>query len=121
MEVVGSFGSLSNIALYGKNNMLKRPFSSLNEEFMVTHTTEVLQYPESYDPKVSQAGIPVRTGRKWKAAEAVEVAEKVESPACPLCQRGTLEHILSACSKALGEGRYLWRRAQVLKVIANTI
>ena len=26
----------------------------------------------------------------------------VESPACPLCQRGTLEHILSACSKALG-------------------
>ena len=72
---LGSFGSLSNIALYGKNNMLKRPFSSLNEEFMVTHTTEALQYPESYDPKVSQAGIPVRTGRKWKAAEAVEVAE----------------------------------------------
>ena len=31
----------------------------------------------------------------------------VESPACPLClKRGTLEHILSCYSKALGEGRY---------------
>ncbi|XP_038154112.1 uncharacterized protein LOC119791846 [Cyprinodon tularosa] len=67
--------SLSSIALYGKNNMLKLPFSSLNEEFKVSRTREVLQYRESCDPKVSQAGIEVRTGRKWRAAEAVEVAE----------------------------------------------
>ncbi|KAJ8002289.1 hypothetical protein DPEC_G00178340 [Dallia pectoralis] len=46
----------------------------------------------------------------------------VESPACILClKRGTLEHILSCCSKALGEGRYRWRHDQVLKVIASTI
>ena len=47
---------------------------------------------------------------------------KVESPACQLCsKRGTLEHILSCCSKALGEGRYRWRHVQVLKVIAEAI
>ncbi|KAJ8011882.1 hypothetical protein DPEC_G00062900 [Dallia pectoralis] len=47
---------------------------------------------------------------------------KVESPACPLCfKRGTLEHILSCCSKALGEGRYRWRHDQVLKAITEAI
>ncbi len=47
---------------------------------------------------------------------------KVESPACPLCsRRGTLEHILSCCPKALGEGRYRWRHDQVLKAIAEAI
>ncbi len=44
------------------------------------------------------------------------------TPACQLCQkRGTLEHILSACPKALGEGRYRWRHDQVLRSLANTI
>lgn len=223
--------SLSSIALYGHNNKLKLPISSLNEEFMVTRAREVLQYRESSDPKVSQAGIEVRTGRKWRAQEAVEQAEsrlrhsvlvgpvssgraglgsvattrydkalgkdrrrlvqeevrtgveelrasqmvgmrqqgawtrweqavdrkiswselwqaepyrikfliasvydvlpspsnlfcwgKVDAPSCPLClRRGTLEHILSCCSKALGEGRYTWRHDQVLKAIAETI
>ncbi len=47
---------------------------------------------------------------------------KVESPACPLWfRRGTLEHILSCCPKALGEGRYRWRHDQVLKAIAEAI
>lgn len=47
---------------------------------------------------------------------------KVESPACPLCsRRGTLEHILSCCPKALGEERYRWRHDQVLKAIAEAI
>ena len=223
--------SLSSIALYGHNNKLKLPISSLNEEFMVTRAREVLQYRESSDPKVSQAGIEVRTGRKWRAQEAVEQAEsrlrhsvlvgpvasgraglgsvattrydkalgkdrrrlvqeevrtgveelrasqmvgmrqqgawtrweqavdrkiswselwqaepyrikflivsvydvlpspsnlfcwgKVDAPSCPLClRRGTLEHILSCCSKALREGRYTWRHDQVLKAIAETI
>ena len=67
--------SLSSIALYGQNNKLKLPISSLNEEFKVGHAREVLQYRESQDPKVSQAGIEVRTGRGWRAAEAVDVAE----------------------------------------------
>ena len=47
---------------------------------------------------------------------------KIETPACPLCSKiGTLEHILSSCSKALGEGRYRWRHDQVLKSIAEAI
>ncbi|KAI4885725.1 hypothetical protein NFI96_026178, partial [Prochilodus magdalenae] len=46
----------------------------------------------------------------------------VDSPACQLCQkRGTLEHILSCCSKALGEGRYCWRHNQVLRAVADSI
>ncbi len=36
-------------------------------------------------------------------------------------RRGTLEHILSCCPKALGEGRYRWRHDQVLKAIAEAI
>lgn len=67
--------SLSSIILYGKNNMLKLPISSLNEEFKVSRTRAVLQYRKSSDPKVSQAGIEVRTGRRWRAAEAMDVAE----------------------------------------------
>ena len=47
---------------------------------------------------------------------------KTETPTCPLCSKiGTLEHILSSCSKALGEGRYRWRHDQVLKSIAEAI
>jgi len=47
---------------------------------------------------------------------------KVETHACPLCSKtGTLEHILSSCSKALGEGLYCWRHDQVLKTIAEAI
>ena len=42
---------------------------------MVVHTREALQYRDSRDYKVSSAGIEVRTGRKWKAGKAVEVAE----------------------------------------------
>ena len=67
--------SLSSIALYGRNNKLKLPFSSLTEEFMVTRAREVLLYRDSSDTKVSSAGIEVRTGKKWKAQEAVDQAE----------------------------------------------
>lgn len=223
--------SLSCIALYGNKNKLTLPFNSLSEEFKVARAREVLMYRESKDPKVSQAGIEVRTGRKWRAQEAVdqavsrlrhkelvgavvtgrsglgsipairyekakgkdrrylvqkevraEVEEqrasvmvglrqqgawtrweeaierriswgelwraepqrvrfliqsvydtlpspsnlfcwgKSETPACTLCQgRGTLEHILSSCPKALGDGRYRWRHDQVLKAVAESI
>ena len=45
-------------------------------EFMITHAKEVLQHRESSDPKVSHAGIVVRTGRKWRAREAVTLASQ---------------------------------------------
>lgn len=38
---------------------------------------EVLQYRDLEDLKVSLAGIEVRTGRKWKAADAVEVKLRI--------------------------------------------
>lgn len=45
-----------------------------------------------------------------------------DSPLCKLCQRrGTLEHVLSCCPRALGEGRYRWRHDQVLKSLADSI
>ncbi|KAI4887728.1 hypothetical protein NFI96_005940 [Prochilodus magdalenae] len=190
--------SLSSIALYGRKTKVQLPFNSLSEEFKVTRAREVLSYRDSTDNKVAAAGIEVRTGRKWRAQEAVDQAEArlrhsvlvgtvavgraglgnkprplynqvqgkerlhlvqdevraeaeeahtsqmvgmrqqgawmrweqaldrkitcpsnlfcwglAETPACPLCQRrGSLEHILSCCPKALGEGRYRWRHDQ---------
>nr|XP_057943465.1 uncharacterized protein LOC131138512 [Doryrhamphus excisus] len=223
--------SLSSIALYGNTNKLQLPFTGLTEEFKVTRAREVLLYRDSADTRVSSAGITVRTGRKWRAQEAVDQAEArlrhgvlvgsvavgraglgshtrprydkaqgrerrqmvqgeiraeveeerrtrtvamrqqgawtnwdqasarkitwselwkseparlkfliqavydvlpspsnlhcwglAETPACPLCSAwGSLEHILSCCPKALGEGRYTWRHDQVLKAVADTI
>lgn len=67
--------SLSNIGLYGNTNKLSLPFSSVREEFIVERAQEHLYYSGSRDAKVSRAGIAVRTGRKWRAAEAVQQAE----------------------------------------------
>ena len=47
---------------------------------------------------------------------------KIETPNCQLCARkGSLQHILSSCPKALGDGRYRWCHDQVLKLIANEV
>ena len=67
--------SLSSIALYADKLKLRLPFSSLNEEFKLSRTREVMQYRDSSDAKVAQAGIEVRTGRKWSAQQAVDMAE----------------------------------------------
>ncbi|KAK0151167.1 hypothetical protein N1851_007647 [Merluccius polli] len=67
--------SLSSIALYGNTNKLQLPFKSLEEEFKVTRAREVVQYRDASDPKVAKAGIQVRTGRKWRAEEAVQEAD----------------------------------------------
>ncbi|XP_058485986.1 uncharacterized protein LOC131459868 [Solea solea] len=69
---LGLSRSLSSIALYGQSNILRIPISSLNEEFMVSRTREVLQYRESSDHKVSQAGIEVQTGREWRAVDMAQ-------------------------------------------------
>jgi len=63
--------SLSNIALYGNTTMLRLPLKSLEEEFKVTQAREVLMYKDSDDPKVAQAGVLVKSGRKWSAQTAV--------------------------------------------------
>ncbi|KAK0147597.1 hypothetical protein N1851_012928 [Merluccius polli] len=48
---------------------------ALPDEFNVLRTREVLQFQDSNDPKVSRAGIAVKTGRKWRMEAAVEQAE----------------------------------------------
>lgn len=47
---------------------------------------------------------------------------KSETPSCPLCSgRGSLEHLLSGCPKALADGRYRCRHDQVLKAVAESV
>ena len=42
--------------------------------------------------------------------------------ACPLCSKvQTLDHVLSACKVALGQGRYTWRHNQVLQVLMDEV
>ena len=43
-------------------------------------------------------------------------------PLCPLCAgKGTLRHIMSACPRTLGDGRYRWRHDQLLRTVADTV
>lgn len=51
------------------------PLKSIQEEFKVSRARKVLQLRESSHPKVSGAGVAVRTGRKWRAEMAVDQAE----------------------------------------------
>lgn len=67
--------STQSTALYGTSNNLQLPLSGLTEEFVVARTREALQYRDSKDYMVSAAGIGVKTGRKYKAWEAVKLAE----------------------------------------------
>ena len=47
---------------------------------------------------------------------------KSEISSCPLyAGKGTLRHIMSACSRALGDGRYRWKHDQVLRTVADTV
>ncbi|XP_078679483.1 uncharacterized protein LOC144915112 [Branchiostoma floridae x Branchiostoma belcheri] len=44
------------------------------------------------------------------------------SDCCAACgQKGTLQHILSACPSALSSGKYTWRHNNVLRVIVDAI
>ena len=67
--------SFTNIGLYGKSNKLQMPFSSLVEEYKVAKARLLLTLRDSSDKKVSEAGIQVRTGRKWSVSKAVAQAE----------------------------------------------
>ncbi|XP_045195004.2 uncharacterized protein LOC123550644 [Mercenaria mercenaria] len=45
-----------------------------------------------------------------------------DNPICPLCDKvGTMEHVLSACSTSLTQGRYRWRHDCVLGELADTL
>ena len=52
----------------------------------------------------------------------LQIWGKSETPGCQLCsRRGSLQHILSSCPKALGDGRYRWRHDLVLRAIASKV
>ena len=43
-------------------------------------------------------------------------------PSCSLCVgKGTLRRIMSACPKALGDGKYRWRYDQVLRMVTDRV
>jgi hypothetical protein len=65
----------TTVGLYGKSNKLQLPFTSLTEEFKVSKARLLLTLRDSKDKSVSDAGIEVRTGRKWSAKRAVTEAE----------------------------------------------
>lgn len=60
--------NLSSMTLYGSSKQVKKTSSWWR-------TREALLYRDSMDPKVSAAETEVRTGRKWKPCEALEVEE----------------------------------------------
>ncbi|TWW62302.1 hypothetical protein D4764_04G0009490, partial [Takifugu flavidus] len=65
-------------------------------------------WTRSFEPNTSPTNL-----QRWGLAATA---------ACQLCKkRATLEHILSCCPKALGDGRYRWRHGQVLRTLADTV
>ena len=65
--------SLISAALYGRSNKLQLPISGLVEEFRVSRTREALVYRDSSDSRVASAGIVVRTDKKWKSQDGLEL------------------------------------------------
>ncbi|XP_052236077.1 uncharacterized protein LOC127847893 [Dreissena polymorpha] len=141
---------MTSIGLYNRTGMLQLPLSSIVEEYKVSKARLVLTLRDSSDMSIRNAGIEVKTGRRWSASNAVEQAESrlrhqdifmiravydvlptpanlqrwglIETAECTLCGgRATLDHILSSCKEALAQGRYRWRHDQVLREVADTL
>ena len=66
--------SLTGDALYMKSCTLQLPYKSVVEEVKATKVRNLLTLRESSDKCISEAEIEVITGRKWKAAKAVDEA-----------------------------------------------
>ncbi len=67
--------SFSSVGLYSTGSKLQLPIRAITEEYKATKARQVMMLKESKDEKIIDAGIEVRTGRKWKASEAVKDAE----------------------------------------------
>jgi hypothetical protein len=67
--------SLSSIGLYSTGSKLQLPLTALTEEYKVNKVRGIMMVRDSKDDKVSQAGVEMNTGRKWKAKEALDRAE----------------------------------------------
>lgn len=67
--------SFCSIGLYSTGSKLQLPVTSVVEEFKATKTRQAMMLRDSKDERVRQAGIVVRTGRKWSASRALTEAE----------------------------------------------
>lgn len=67
--------SFNSLGLYSSGSKLQLPLRSVVEEFKVCRVRQVMMLRDCRDAKVSKAGVEVRTGRKWRAQEAVTTAE----------------------------------------------
>lgn len=67
--------SFCSTGLYSSGSKLQLPITSVTAEFKVAKTWQVTMLRDSSDQLVRQAGITIRTGRKWSASRAVADAE----------------------------------------------
>ncbi|XP_035691401.1 uncharacterized protein LOC118426238 [Branchiostoma floridae] len=67
--------SFTRLGLYSRTARLQLPFTSVVEEFKVCKTRALMTLEGSKDEKVSQAGVELRSGRKWSVAKAVQEAK----------------------------------------------
>ncbi|XP_035685395.1 uncharacterized protein LOC118421998 [Branchiostoma floridae] len=65
----------TRLGLYSRTARLQLPFTSVVEEFKVCKTRALMTLEGSKDEKVSQAGVELRSGRKWSVAKAVQEAK----------------------------------------------
>lgn len=64
---------LTNISLYG-NGVLELPLTSLTEEYKCSKVRLQMTLRDSRDKIISNAALPLATGRKWKPSNAVQQA-----------------------------------------------
>ncbi|GFR91728.1 reverse transcriptase [Elysia marginata] len=67
---------LSDVAMYCRKAKLKLPMKSILEEYKCGKVRLVTMLEESGDPVVKTVQPSIKTGRKWKVAEAIDEAKE---------------------------------------------
>lgn len=68
--------SFSSVGLFSQTCKLQLPLKSVLDQYQVTKARQVMLIEESNDQCVSEAGIQIEGGRKWRAGSAVEDAKQ---------------------------------------------
>ena len=85
-------------------------------------STKNITWPELWKSEPARYQVPDPVYDVLQSPSNLHCWGLAETPACPLCPaRGSLEHILSCCPKALREGRYRWCNDQVLMAVDDVI
>lgn len=83
-----------------------------------------LSWPEIWSTDQSKLSFMIRSFADLLPSPSnLKLWGSLDSANCSLCNSPdcTLNHILSACPKALSEGRYTWRHNKVLREIADIV